>query len=152
MQTLPRDVLSHCLLPLLDGKGLCRLRATCKTYRDMIDADPVLRDVINLHIVRLDSHLEFYEEIGSPIVFNETTHYYGGVLEGKRQYATLDGYHEITDFYVHGNFETAVEYIRSLKIKTFKFIIYPPLGGNLRHTLGNGLGTIHRGGCVWIKW
>lgn len=148
MERVPNDVIIAHVFTYLDGRDLSRLRATSLRFRNLVDGVKWTKQMVDMHHVRLNSHLEFLEEIGNPVTIGAVYMESPFGLEGYRMFKTPDGNFSISDFYIHGNLEGVKDAIAFYN--RYKLITYPQLPGNQRFDLGNGLGTIHRGASLFI--
>lgn len=153
MEGVPNDVIIAHVFTHLDGRDLSRLRATSLRFRNLVDNVKWAKQMVKMHHVRLNSHLEFLDEIGNPVVIKVCFIQSMFGLEGTRMYDTKEKeLITINDFYILGNVECVEDAIKFYRCTGcyYKLITYPQLKGNQRFDLGNGLGTIHRGASLFI--
>ena len=152
MERVPNDVIIAHVFTYLDGRDLSRLRATSLRFRNLVDGVKWTKQMVDMHHVRLNSHLEFLEEIGNPVTIGAVFSRSLFGLEGYRTYEIDQGICSLSDFYIHGNLEGVKDAIAFYNWKNayYKLITYPQLSGNQRFDLGNGLGTIHRGASLFM--
>lgn len=154
MEGVPNDVIIAHVFTYLDGRDLSRFRGTSRRFQNLVDGVKWARQMVDLHHVRLNSPLEFLEEIGNPKVTIGACFMSSAFgLEGYRTFQTRDGGTcSISDFYILGNVEGVKDAVAFYKdFNYYKLITYPQLPGNQRFDLGNGLGTIHRGASLFIS-
>lgn len=159
MEGLIQGVFDRHMARHFDGVDATRLAGVCKATRNLVFSNTELKEMMDKHVVLLNTAEDLREELGGDLVIESESvlcdnwfpafgHHYTGewtqVVTNKRGDRMI-----VNDFNHYLPFANSnwVDFARSCPYP-FCLLVFPPLEGTERHRLGQK--TFHRGFCAKV--